>query len=449
MNFAYNSIFHGNIKYIIVLVELILKKKEGQILTKDEIDLIVQGYTKGAIPDYQMSALLMAICFQGLNEEETTALTHSMIHSGDVVNLSSIPGLKVDKHSTGGVGDKTTLVLGPLVAAAGVPVAKMSGRGLGHTGGTLDKLESIPGFQINLSSADFLQQVKKIGLSVCAQNDTMVPADKKIYALRDVTGTVDNMSLIASSIMSKKLASGADAIVIDIKIGEGAFMKTIEDAEKLANIMIKTAQKMDKKLVAVITDMNQPLGNAIGNLLEVQEAIDTLKGHGPEDLTEVCLVLGSHMLVLANKFEDTSEAYHHLETLLKYGKAYQKWEEFVKAQGGDVEYPLLEKVEKQRKKFEYTAKDSGYISEVHALNIGKASVFLGAGREKKDSDIDHLAGIILLKKQGDHVQKGDVLATLYAKETSLFEKALGLIDQAFIIGDEQPMEQPLIYKTVV
>lgn len=431
------------------MVDLILKKKKGETLSKEEINSIISGYTSGMIPDYQVAAWLMAVCFRGLNDEETTYLTEAMMYSGEVIDLTTIPGIKVDKHSTGGVGDKTTLILGPLVAAVGIPVAKMSGRGLGHTGGTLDKLESVPGLQVVFEGHSFIDQVKKIGLAVCAQNEHLVPADKKLYALRDVTGTVDNISLIASSIMSKKLASGADAIVIDIKLGEGAFMKTLEDAEKLASIMINTANKMGRKLIAVVTGMDQPLGNAVGNALEVREAMDTLQGKGPKDLTEVCLELASHMLVLGQKAASTAEARTLLQEVLDNGLAYQKFEKFIAAQGGN----LAEFANKYDKPTAFTfplvATQSGFISEVFALEVGRASMFLGAGRETKESSIDYAAGIILSKKRGDYVLKGDTLAYLHTNQKESINKTLEELTKAYVFQDEKPEDSPLILKTIV
>lgn len=431
------------------MINIILKKKRGEEHSPAEIRYVVEGFTSGTIPDYQMSAWLMAVCFQGLHDRETAALTSSMVQSGETIDLSHIPGIKVDKHSTGGVGDKTTLVLAPLVAAAGLPVAKMSGRGLGHTGGTLDKLESIPGFKVDISSQDFVRQIKNIGLAVCAQNKALVPADKKMYALRDVTGTVDNVSLIASSIMSKKLASGADAIVIDIKMGEGAFMKTLEQAEDLARIMISTAESMGKKLVAVITNMNQPLGYAVGNLLEVEESIATLKGHGPEDLQEVCLALGSHMLVLGGKYTHHLQAYEELSTLLHSGKAFNKFCEFVEAQHGDVAFVRQQSFPRAKIVREYTASFSGYLAEVDALAVGNASMLLGAGRKTKDSLIDPLAGLLLTKKQGDLVDKGDTIARIFTDNENNIAPALQELNKAFLFQNEKPEYQPLIVKTVL
>lgn len=418
-------------------------------MTPEEIRFVVSGFTEGRIPDYQMSALLMAICFNGLDQVETAAMTSAMIDSGEKIDLTSILGIKVDKHSTGGVGDKTTLVLAPLVAAAGLPVAKMSGRGLGHTGGTLDKLESIPGFRVDISPQVFIQQVSNIGVAVCAQSQKLVPADKKLYALRDVTGTVENLSLIASSIMSKKLASGADAIVIDIKVGDGAFIKTVEDAEKLASMMISTAKEMDKTLVAVVTNMDQPLGFAVGNLLEVEEAINTLKGKGPEDLKEVCLILGSHMLVLGKKADNLESARAILQSFLDNGTAFEKFCEFTKAQGGDVNFVKSEQFPKSSVIVPYFAKEDGYLLDINALEIGNASTHLGAGRQTKESNIDHLAGLILHKKQGDFVRKGETLAMLHTEKDAFIEKAAYSLDKVFKFSSEKPAHQPLILKTVL
>lgn len=431
------------------MVELIKKKRDGHILTSAEIKTIITGYIEGKIPDYQISAWLMAVFFQGMNDEETAALTNAMMKSGDIIDLSEIPGIKVDKHSTGGVGDKTTLVLAPLVAAAGVPVAKMSGRGLGHTGGTLDKLESIDGFQVEMTASEFIDKVKRHGIAICSQNSQLVPADKKLYALRDVTGTVDNISLIASSVMSKKLACGADAIVIDLKMGDGAFIKNIHDAEKLAEIMINTAKKMDRKLIAVITGMEEPLGFAIGNALEVKEAIDTLKGHGPKDLTQLCLDLGSNMLICAEKVANHDEGVHLLRSLIDNGKAFAKFGEMVADQKGDIKMinnPDL--LPKSQYTYEYKSKSSGYISHLSAMDIGLASVKLGAGRETKESTIDHSAGIILTKKVGDYVNIGDTLAILHANDMEFFAAAEKYLNDAYTFSEAPPQKQPLIFKTL-
>jgi len=431
------------------LVELIKKKRDGHILTDQDIQTIIEGYLSGAIPDYQIAAWLMAVYFQGMNDDETAALTDAMMRSGDMIDLSAIPGIKVDKHSTGGVGDKTTLILAPLVAAAGVPVAKMSGRGLGHTGGTLDKFESIPGFKVDMTAGQFVDKVKKHGIAICSQNNKLVPADKKLYALRDVTGTVDNISLIASSVMSKKLACGADAIVIDLKIGDGAFIKTLDDAEKLAHIMISTAKKMNRRLIAVITGMEEPLGYAIGNALEVKEAIDTLKGHGPEDLTNLCLQLGSYMLFLAGHTQNHEQGIKLLKSLIQSGLAYDKFIELCDSQGGDVAViKNMDLLPKASLIFEYKSKNEGYIYHLSAMDIGLASVRLGAGRETKESPIDHSAGIVLTKKAGDYVRVGETLALLHANDKTFFEKAEEYMDMAYTFGETKPFKGPLIFKNI-
>jgi len=432
------------------MVELIVKKRKGLELSKDEYASIIDGFISGEIPDYQVSAFLMAVCFQGMSNNETAMLTEIMMCSGELIDLSEIPGIKVDKHSTGGVGDKTTLVLAPLVAAAGVPVAKMSGRGLGHTGGTLDKMESIKGLSVDMTRQEFIDKIKKHNIAVCGQNANLVPADKKLYALRDVTGTVNNMSLIASSIMSKKLACGANAVVIDIKVGEGAFMKTEKDAEALAKMINEIGSKLNRKVVSVITSMQEPLGFAVGNALEVNEAIDTLQGNGPKDLTDLCMELGSHMLILGEVARDQNEAKEKLKKLIETGEAFNKFKEFVKAQGGDlmvIEDPdILPKTEYSKN---YNSKGEGFISELNALDIGLASASLGAGRETKDSLIDHGAGVVLKKKIGDFVKKDEVLAVLYSNNPINFVKALKLMDQAYEISEEQSPESPLILKTII
>jgi pyrimidine-nucleoside phosphorylase len=427
------------------LLDLIKKKRNGEVLSSDEIKEIVEGFVLGHIPDYQVAAWLMAVYFRGLNDQETAYLTDAMMRSGDLIDLSSIPGIKIDKHSTGGVGDKTTLVLAPLVAAAGVPIAKMSGRGLGHTGGTLDKLESIPGFNVDMTAKHFCDLVKKHGIAICSQNSRLVPADKKLYALRDVTGTVDNISLIASSVMSKKLACGADGIVIDLKIGDGAFIKTIEDASKLAEIMLATAKNMGRKLVAVVTDMEEPLGYAIGNSLEVIEAIKTLKGQGPADLTELCLELGAQMMVLGEKADSAAYAKKQLRALLENGKAFEKFVELVEIQGGNVQYILhTDHFKKSKYKSEFRATFNGFVKHLNAMEIGLASVNLGAGRETKESEIDHSAGIELLKKVGDKITEGDVLAVLHCNDEKLFINALEHMQKAYTFSTVKPGETPLI-----
>jgi pyrimidine-nucleoside phosphorylase len=432
------------------MVELIIKKRNGLELSKAEYASIIDGFISGDIPDYQISAFLMAVYFKGLTSAETANLTDVMMRSGELIDLSEIKGIKVDKHSTGGVGDKTTLVLAPLVAAAGVPVAKMSGRGLGHTGGTLDKLESIKGLSVDMSRQEFIDKIKSHNIAVCGQNANLVPADKKLYALRDVTGTVDNMSLISSSIMSKKLACGADAIVIDIKVGHGAFMKTLEDAEELAQIMIGIGSKMNRKVIAVITSMSEPLGYAVGNALEVKEAIDTLKGNGPEDLTKLCLELGSHMLVLGKVAKNYDEGVNMLKGLIKSGKAFDKFVEFVEAQGGDPKVVnQTDLLPNAKYSYAYKSKEAGYINDLNALDIGLASVKLGAGRETKESKIDFGAGIVLKKKIGDQVNKGDTLAMLYSNNDTTFARATEFMDLAYQINQNKHVKKKLILKTVV
>ncbi|RLD26679.1 MAG: pyrimidine-nucleoside phosphorylase [Bacteroidetes bacterium] len=431
------------------MVELILKKRNGLELSKDELTSIIDGFVSGEIPDYQISAFLMAVFFEGMNSTETAILTDIMMRSGELIDLSEIKGVKVDKHSTGGVGDKTTLVLAPLVAAAGVPVAKMSGRGLGHTGGTLDKMESIKGLSVDMTREEFIDNIKEHNIAVCGQNADLVPADKKLYALRDVTGTVDNISLIASSIMSKKLACGADAIVIDLKVGHGAFMKTVKDAEQLAKMMIGIGSKMNRKVVAVITSMSEPLGCAIGNALEVKEAIETLKGNGPEDLTALCLELGSHMLVLGEVAKTQSEAVEILKKLIASGAAFNKFKELVKAQGGDIN--VIDKTDlfpNTKYSEAYKSKSDGYVSDLNALDIGLASVKLGAGRETKTSEIDYGAGIVLKKKIGDYVNKNETLAILHSNDQLNFAKANKFMDLAYKISKEKPLQKPLILKTI-
>lgn len=396
------------------MVDLIEKKKDGFKHTPEEIHFIVAGYTKGDIPDYQMSAWLMAVCFQGLDKEETAILTKEMMHSGDVIDLSRIQGIKVDKHSTGGVGDKTSLVLGPIVAACGVPVAKMSGRGLGHTGGTLDKLESIPGLHIMIDEEDFVKQVNDCGLAIIGQSGHLDPADKKMYALRDVTATVSCIPLIASSIMSKKLAAGSDAILLDVKYGDGAFMNTIEEAKELARTMIEIGDSLGKDTRATISNMSQPLGYAIGNSLEVKEAIDTLNGHGPEDLLELCLQAGSHMLIQAQKTDSLITARKMLEDAIESKKALRTLCAMVKAQGGDdayVRHP--EMFPKAREVIPVYSQTTGYVKDLKAKPLGIVSMKLGGGRETTDDEIDYSVGLILHKKIGDFVKKGDVLVEVH------------------------------------
>lgn len=397
------------------MVDIISKKRDGEELSTEEINFFVEGYTKGTIPDYQASSLAMAIYFQDMNDRERSDLTMAMVNSGETIDLSAIDGIKVDKHSTGGVGDTTTLVLAPLVAALGVPVAKMSGRGLGHTGGTIDKLESIEGFHVEITKDQFIQLVNRDKVAVIGQTGNLTPADKKLYALRDVTGTVNSIPLIASSIMSKKIAAGADAIVLDVKTGAGAFMKTDKDAENLAHAMVKIGDSVGRNTMAIISDMSQPLGFAIGNALEVKEAIDTLKGEGPEDLTELVLTLGSQMVVLAKKANNLEEARKKLIEVIENGKALDKFKVFLKNQGGDpsvVDNP--EKLPQAKYKIDVPAKESGFISNIVADEIGIAAMLLGAGRATKEDTIDLAVGLMLRKKVGDKVERGEAILTIYS-----------------------------------
>ncbi|MBC1401399.1 pyrimidine-nucleoside phosphorylase [Listeria booriae] len=399
------------------MVDVISKKRDGKELTTEEIQFVVDGYTEGKIPDYQVSALAMAIFFQDMTDRERADLTMAMVNSGETIDLSAIDGIKVDKHSTGGVGDTTTLVLAPLVAALDVPVAKMSGRGLGHTGGTIDKLEAIEGFHVEITKDQFIDLVNRDKVAVIGQSGNLTPADKKLYALRDVTGTVNSIPLIASSIMSKKIAAGADAIVLDVKTGAGAFMKTDEDAENLAHAMVRIGNNVGRQTMAVISDMSQPLGFAIGNALEVQEAIDTLKGEGPEDLTELVLILGSQMVVLAKKAKDLDEARDMLKEVMANGKALAKFKDFLNNQGGDgsiVDDPG--KLPQAEFKIDVPAKESGVVSEIVADEIGIAAMLLGAGRATKEDEIDLAVGIMLRKKVGDKVEAGEPLVTIYANK---------------------------------
>ncbi|MGM0860595.1 MAG: pyrimidine-nucleoside phosphorylase [Bacillota bacterium] len=402
------------------MVDIIIKKQNGKELISEEIQFFVNGYTDGSIPDYQASALAMAIFFQDMTDRERADLTMAMVNSGETIDLSAIEGIKVDKHSTGGVGDTTTLVLAPLVAALDVPVAKMSGRGLGHTGGTIDKLEAIEGFHVELSKQDFINLVNRDKVAVIGQSGNLTPADKKLYALRDVTGTVNSIPLIASSIMSKKIAAGADAIVLDVKTGAGAFMKTDEDAVNLAKAMVRIGNNVGRQTMAVISDMSQPLGLAIGNALEVKEAIDTLKGEGPEDLNELVLTLGSQMVVLAKKAATLDEAREKLIEVMKNGKALEKFKDFLKNQGGDssvVDDPS--KLPQAAYKIDVPAKEAGVVSEIVADEIGVAAMLLGAGRATKEDEIDLAVGIMLRKKVGDKVEKGEALVTLYANRENV------------------------------
>ncbi|HFK1763903.1 pyrimidine-nucleoside phosphorylase [Bacillus cereus] len=402
------------------MVDIIAKKRDGKELTTEEIKFFINGYTDGSIPDYQVSALAMAIFFKDMTDRERADLTMAMVESGETIDLSAIEGIKVDKHSTGGVGDTTTLVLGPLVAALDVPVAKMSGRGLGHTGGTIDKLEAVEGFHVEITKEQFIDIVNRDKVAVIGQTGNLTPADKKIYALRDVTGTVNSIPLIASSIMSKKIAAGADAIVLDVKTGAGAFMKTEEDAKELAHAMVRIGNNVGRQTMAVISDMSQPLGFAIGNALEVKEAIDTLKGEGPEDLTELVLVLGSQMVVLAKKANTLEEAREMLIEVMKNGKATEKFKEFLSNQGGDssiVDNP--EKMPQAKYVIDVPAKTSGVISNIVADEIGIAAMLLGAGRATKEDEIDLAVGLMLRKKVGDAVKEGEPFVTIYANRENV------------------------------
>ena len=430
-------------------VDLIAKKRDGKQLSTEEIRFLINGYAKDDIPDYQMSALSMAIYFQGMNERETADLTMAMVKSGDEIDLSDIKGIKVDKHSTGGVGDTTTLVLAPLVSACGAPVAKMSGRGLGHTGGTLDKMESIKGLNISLDSQDFVNNVNEHGLAVVSQTGNLVPADKKLYGRRDVTATVNSIPLIASSILSKKIASGADGIVLDVKTGSGAFMAEYDDAKKLAEEMVDIGKNVDRKTVAVITDMNQPLGFAVGNALEVKEAIDTLSGGGPEDLRELCLTLGAQMLTIAQVVDNAEEGRQKLEEAIESGAALNKLKTLTKAQGGNpdcIDNPDL--LPKADQVIELKAEKSGYIIKIKADDVGISAMLLGAGRETKESKIDLAVGIVLKKKVGDKVEKDEVLAELYVNDEKNLDDALSLLKSAYTITNEKPKKKKLIYEIV-
>lgn len=431
------------------MYDIILKKRKGLELSKEEIDFFVKGFTNGEVPDYQASALLMSIFFNKMNKRETADLTMAMVNSGDKIDLSSINGVKVDKHSTGGVGDKTSICLTPLVASLGVPVAKMSGRGLGHTGGTIDKLEAFDGFSVELSEETFINNSNTIGIALTGQTGNIAPADKKIYALRDVTATVDNMSLIASSIMSKKIASGADAIVLDVKVGDGAFMKTPEDAKALAREMVDIGTSVGRKTIGVISDMDQPLGYSIGNSLEVIEAIELLKGNGPKDLVELTLALGSYMLVCGNKASNFEEGKALLLENINNGKGLEKLKEFVKAQGGDASFvDDTSKFPKAKYIVPVKANESGIISKINAEAFGLIAMELGAGRETKESTIDLAVGIVLNKKRSEEVNEGDILAYIHSNDEYKAEKAKKDILNNIIISKSLDKDIPLIYDVV-
>ena len=427
------------------MYDLILKKKQGKELNTEEINWMIKEFTEGRIPDYQMSAMTMAICFQGMDKRETFDLTMAMRDSGDVLDLSRIDGIKVDKHSTGGVGDKVSLVLTPIVASLGVPVAQMSGRGLGHTGGTIDKLESFSGFSTEISEEKFIDSVNTIGIAIAGQTANLAPADKKLYALRDVTATVDQMSLIASSIMSKKLASGADAIVLDVKTGNGAFMQKEEDAIALAKAMVDIGSRAGKQTVAVITDMDEPLGNAVGNALEIKEVIDALHGDGPEDLMEVVYALGTQMLLLAKRAEDEEIARNLITESIQERKALKKFAEFIENQGGNREEILHpDMLPKARYVIPVLAEEEGCIERILAQDIGIACMTLGGGRENKESTIDHGVGIILTKKISDTVKKGETLALIHANSKEKAVLASNLVKNAYQIAKEPAKKAPMV-----
>jgi len=431
------------------MIDIILKKRNGGELSREEIAFFINGYVKDQIPDYQASALLMAIYFKGMTKRETADLTMAMAYSGETVDLSSIHGVKVDKHSTGGVGDTTTLILVPLVAACGVPVAKMSGRGLGHTGGTLDKLESIPGFNVNMSIDDFIDTVNRVGAAVIGQTKDLVPADKKLYALRDVTATVDNLSLIASSIMSKKIAAGTDAIVLDVKTGKGAFMKTVEDSFALAKEMVDIGTRLGKRTTALVTDMDQPLGMAVGNALEVMEAIEVLKGQRKGPLREVSLILGSYMLCMAGRCKSVDEARSMLEDALAGGKGAAKLKEMIKAQGGEervVDDPGL--LPQASRILPVKAERDGYVHSIEAESVGLSALLLGAGRTTKEDTIDPAVGIMMKKRVGDPVKAGETLADFYINDDTRLEEAVRLFKEGIVVSHEKPEDRPLLYGVV-
>ena len=426
--------------------ELIQRKRDGQELGGEELSELVLAYARGDVPDYQLAAFCMAVYFQGLTTAETFALTDAMVRSGDTIDLGAALGRRVvDKHSTGGVGDKTTLVVGPIVAACGVPFGKMSGRGLGHTGGTLDKLESIPGFRVELTTEELIAQVRKVGLAIVGQTGDLVPADKKLYALRDVTATVDNVSLIAASIMSKKIAAGADAIVLDVKVGDGAFMKSLPDAVVLAETMIALGRRAARDVVCVLTDMDQPLGHAVGNALEVHEAVATLRGEGPPDLTELALDASAHLLALSDLDVDLAEARRRTEAAIADGSAHAMYERWVRAQNGDPDESALPKAPFVR---EVLSPRSGYVSALGALAVGQAALQLGAGRRGKDDPVDHAVGVVCLKKRGDAVEAGEPLAAIHARDESTADEAAKDVLAAYVLADEPPRPRSIVLDTI-
>jgi pyrimidine-nucleoside phosphorylase len=431
------------------MVDIIIKKRDNQELSHEEIDYFIQGYTKGEIPDYQASALAMAILLKGMTLSETMTLTLAMAHSGEVLDLANVVPIAVDKHSTGGVGDKTSLVVAPTVSACGLPVGKMSGRGLGFSGGTLDKLESIPGFRSNLSTDDFIKQLKSIGIVLTGQSADLAPADGKLYALRDVTGTVQSIPLIASSIMSKKIAAGAQAILLDVKVGLGAFMTDLEDARKLAELMVEIGKLVGRKTVAILSDMNQPLGKAVGNSLELKEALDTLRGDGPEDFREHCLVASGYMLALGGVAKDETYGKKIAEEALMTGKALVRFRDLVLAQGGDVRYvDEPDRFPKAKWIFEVESPRSGYLTEVNACEVGETTVLLGGGRAQKGDPIDYTVGVVVEHKVGDAVKAGDLLCTIHANDEGKLELAVKNMLDAHHWSDEPVKPLPLYYGTI-
>lgn len=430
------------------MADLIEKKRDGAVLTKTEIQFIISGYVSGQIPDYQMAAWAMAVFFRGMTPEETAELTMAMAESGEMLDLSGIGKPCVDKHSTGGVGDKVTLLVGPMVAACGVTVAKMSGRGLGHTGGTIDKLASIPGFQVELAKQDFIGQVQRIGLAVIAQSGNLVPADKKLYALRDVTATVNSIPLIASSVMSKKIAAGAQGIVLDVKYGSGAFMTTLKQARVLAETMVKIGKVLGRQTVAVLSNMNQPLGRTVGNSLEVLEVIDALQGKGPQDLLEVSKELGAWMMVAAGVVSEAAEGKKQLQTKLDTGEAWMKFLEFIEAQGGDIQAVKQSRLELSSYHVPFLAKESGYVQEMNAHQVGSLAMLLGAGRETKESVIDYGAGLVLVKKPGEWVAAGEPVLQLYSSEQEKLANGLRIAAEMINLGKNPPVTGPLIAEVI-
>jgi pyrimidine-nucleoside phosphorylase len=426
--------------------ELIRRKRDGERIQPDELAELVLAYARGDVPDYQMAAFCMAVFFTGLDGTETFALTDAMIRSGETIELGAALGRKVvDKHSTGGVGDKTSLAVGPIVAACGVPFGKMSGRGLGHTGGTLDKLESIPGFRVELTTEEFVEQVRRVGLAIIGQTANLVPADKLLYALRDVTATVDNVSLIAASIMSKKIAAGADAIVLDVKVGDGAFMKTLEDARELAGLMLELGKHAGREVVCVLTDMDQPLGQAVGNALEIRETIATLRGQGPPDFTELVLGASAHLLALSDLGIDETTARERAAAAVNDGSALERYERWIGAQGGDPAESALPSAPVVR---EVAVDSSGYVEAIGAVDIGLAALRLGAGRQAKDQDIDHAVGIRCLKKRGDGVAEGEAIAEVHARTDEAARHAEAEVLAAYEFGEDPPPPRPIVLETI-